>query len=173
MKRKISWDSYVFDEIELVYEKAENDDNIGRLLEQLEEKALVEAKENCGLLTTAQGGHITPEQFDALSVSHKEAVIRGLAGIGLADISQNMSKATIIVRLSPRIQSVMACTVFDILNRLEKLDGALNVFVPKWTLELQAPLGGKKGLMQWEMLIMLLYPWISVREVSTNELAVL
>ena len=34
------------------------------------------------------------------------------------------------------------------------------------------PLGGKKGLFQWELLIMQLYPWLSVRETSTNELAV-
>ena len=170
MTRKISWESNVFDEIELVYEKAEENEKISDLLEQLEEKALSEARENCSLLTTAQGEHLTSEQFDTLSENTKEIVIRGLAGIGLAGISQDMQEATIMIRLSAKIQKVIACTMFDILNRLEKLDGALNVFIPKWTLELQVPLGGKKGLILWEMLIMLLYPWITVREVSTKEL---
>ena len=36
MNRKIGWESYEFDEIELVYEKAEENESIGRLLEQLE-----------------------------------------------------------------------------------------------------------------------------------------
>ena len=171
MNRKIEWESGVLDEIELVYGKAENDENIGKMLEQLEEKALNEARENCGLLKMADGGSITPEQFDMLSGSNKEGAIWTLARIGLAGIGQDMQSATIFIKLSARIQRVMACTVFDILNRLEKLDGALNAFVTKWTLEIQTPLGGKKGLMQWEMLIMMLYPWISVREVSTNEVA--
>ena len=37
--------------------------------------------------------------------------------------------------------------------------------------ELQEPLGGRKGIFQWVMLIMRLYPWLSVKEVSTNEVA--
>lgn len=34
--------------------------------------------------------------------------------------------------------------------------------------ENEVPLGGKKGMFKWEMLIMQLYPWLSVREVSSN-----
>lgn len=171
MNRKIGWNSCVLDEIELVYEKADQEESIGKLMEQLEEKALSEAKENCGLLTTDAGGHITPEKFDGLSEIDKETVIKVLAGMGLESIGQDMQSATIFMRFSAGIQCVMACTVFDILNRLEKLDGAINVLIPKWTLEFQVPLGGKKGLFQWEMLIMQLYPWISVREVSTDKVA--
>lgn len=171
MNRKIGWNSCVLDEIELVYEKADQEESIGKLMEQLEEKALSEAKENCGLLTTDAGGHITPEKFDGLSEIDKETVIKVLAGMGLESIGQDMKSATIFMRFSAGIQCVMACTVFDILNRLEKLDGAINVLIPKWTLEFQVPLGGKKGLFQWEMLIMQLYPWISVREVSTDKVA--
>ena len=171
MNRKIGWNSCVLDEIELVYEKADQEESIGKLMEQLEEKALSEVKENCGLLTTDAGGHITPEKFDGLSEIDKETVIKVLAGMGLESIGQDMKSATIFMRFSAGIQCVMACTVFDILNRLEKLDGAINVLIPKWTLEFQVPLGGKKGLFQWEMLIMQLYPWISVREVSTDKVA--
>ncbi len=170
MNRKISWNSYVLDEIELVYEKAEENEQIGRMMEQLEAQALAEAKSNCGLIKADHP--LTPAQFDGLSKNDKETVIKILAGAGLAAISQDIPTATLRIRLSSKIPQVQACTFFDILNRLEKLDGALNMLVPKWTLELQVPLGGKKGLFQWEMLIMQLYPWItSVKEVSTNEVA--
>ena len=43
---------------------------------------------------------------------------------------------------------------------------------PQATLEIQAPLGGKKGLVHIEMLISLLYPWLKVTEISSNEIAV-
>ena len=75
------------------------------------------------------------------------------------------------MRFTPKIQKVLGCTIFNVLNRIEKLDGSINLLSPKWTLEFQVPLGGEKGLFQWEMLIMQLYPWISVRETSTNEVA--
>ena len=55
MNRKIAWRSMALDEIELVYEKAENDQNIAALLEQLESQALEEAKNNIGLLKTGNG----------------------------------------------------------------------------------------------------------------------
>ena len=58
--------------------------------------------------------------------------------------------------------------MFSVLNRLEKLDGAFNVLFPKATLELRVPLGAKKGMMKCEMLIMQLYPWLSITETSTN-----
>lgn len=171
MKRIIGWTSRVFDEIELVYSKAGKNEMASKLMEQLEVQALSEAKANCGLLTTDRGNHIHPDQFDRLSDADKETVIKVLARMGMVSIDQDLKTATIVIRLSAKIQSVMACTVFDILNRLEKLDGAINMLIPKWTLELQVPLGGKKGLFQWELLIMRIYPWISVRETSTNEVA--
>jgi hypothetical protein len=58
--------------------------------------------------------------------------------------------------------------MFSLLNRLEKLDGAFNVMFPKAALELRVPLGAKKGMMKCEMLIMQLYPWLSIIETSTN-----
>ncbi len=170
MDRKIAWSSGRFDEIELVYEKAEGNAGIGALLEELETLALSEAHDHCGLLRTEKGP-ITAEQFEAMSASDRETVIYLLSGIGLADIALDYKAAKITLKLSPMIQNVMGCTVFSILNRLEKLDGSFSVRCPKATLEIQVPLGGKKGLMKWEMLIMQLYPWLSVREVSAHEVA--
>lgn len=171
MERKIRWAGWAFDEIDLIYEKAEGKENAENLLAALEEAALAEAKQNCSLLTTDVGNTISPEQFDELSDLDKETVIKVLSDQGLADLSQDMSAAVIRMRFAPCIQSVMACTVFNILNRLEKLDGALNVLIPKWTLQLEVPLNGKKGLFQWELLIMQLNPWLSVKETSYNMIA--
>jgi len=79
-----------------------------------------------------------------------------------------MTEPVITVKFSSHIQAVLGCTMFSLLNRIEKIDGAYNVVrFPKATLELQVPLGGKKGMFKWEMLIMQLYPWLSVREVSS------
>lgn len=171
MNRKITWESNELDEIELVYEKAENNQRISSLLEQLELQTLEEAKNNIGMLKTGTGCVLKPEQFDSFSETDKETVIKVLGNVGITSLDTDMQNAAIIIRLSPLITKVQACTVFNILNRIEKLDGAITVLIPKWTLNLQVPLGGKKGLLQWEMLIMLLYPWLSVMEGSTDELA--
>ena len=171
MERKIGWSSCEFDEIELVYDKAESNERIGKLLEELETLALSEAKNNCGLLTTDTGGHITPEQFESLCDVDKETVIKVLSNMGIASFTPDINAGVLYLRFTSRIQKVLGCTIFNVLNRIEKLDGSINILHPKWTLELQVPSGGKKGLFQWEMLMMQLYPWISVRETSTNEVA--
>ena len=115
---------------------------------------------------------LLPEQFDTLSDNDKEILIMLTGNKGLSGLQTDMETATIKIRLSSLIPRVQACTIFSILNTLEKLDGAINVLIPKWTLELYVPLGGRKGLSQWELLIMQLYPWLSIRELSTNETAV-
>lgn len=172
MNRQIDWDSYYLDDIELVYEKGLANDHAGELLEQLEEKALAEAKENCALVRPESGHTITPDQFDSAEDYDKEFIIMALGTLGVVSIHTEMELATIFVELAPPIQDVMACTIFSILNRLEKLDGAANVIKPtEWTLKLQVPLGGKKGLFQWELLIMELYPWLSVSEIASNKMA--
>ena len=170
MNRKIGWESYEFDEIGLVYEKAEENESIGRLLEQLEIQALAEAKANCGLLMTDAGGRISPEQFDNLEEEDKETVIKVLSGLGLGSVEQDLQKGIFHVWFTNKIQTVMACTMFALLNYLEKLDGAVNVRHLEWTLELQVPPGGRKGLVQWEMLIMQLYPWITVEETAAGQI---
>ena len=171
MNRKISWKSMELDEIELVYEKAEKNSGIAALMEQLEVQALTEAKNNIGMLKTDRDTSLTPDKFDGLSETDKETVIKVLGNGGLSAFSTELQKATIIVKLSTIITMVQACTIFNLLNRIEKLDGAINIINPKWTLELQEPLGGRKGMFKWVMLIMQLYPWISVEETSTNEIA--
>ncbi len=171
MERQINWTSGVLDEIDGVYERAEEKEELGKLLEQLERKALAEAKEHCGLLTLSSAGPLDPDAFDRLPEQEKEGVIKALSDFGLAGMNTDLQAGVITVRLGPALQSVLACTVFDLLDRLEKLDGSVSLLKPKWTLELQVPLGGKKGLFQWEMMILQLYPWLSVRETATAELA--
>lgn len=171
MGRNIPWDSGCFDEIELVYEKASEEEASAKILSELETGALAEARAHCDMLCI-QGRPVTPEQFDAIPEPVKESFMAALSNVGLAAFSAPLNEAKITVRLSPRIQEVRCCTAFSILNRLEKLDGAYNVRFPQATLEIQVPLGGKRGLIAIEMLISMLYPWLNVREVSTNETAV-
>lgn len=174
MERKIGWKSYQLDEISLVYEKAEENESIMEGLLKLEEQALAEAAAACspgGLFAAELGQVLTPEQFEAMPDIDKETAIVMLGQKGLADIRSDHATATITATLSSVINKAQACTIFGLLNRLEKLDGAVQIISPKWTLHLVTPLSGKKGLFQWEMLIMQLYPWLSVKETSSNILA--
>lgn len=170
MNRIITWSSGLLDEIELVYQRAEEDNVIGELLEKLERAALQEAE------AAFNGGLIKKDDFSSgdfagLPDPEKELVIVILANGGLIPKQVQIASSTIVMRLTPIIQEVMACTVFDILNRLEKLDGAVNIISPKWTLQLEVPLGGRKGLVPWTILIAKSYPWITVSEISSNEMS--
>lgn len=175
MNRQLSWDNGQFDEIELVYDRGESDESIGKMLEKLETQAIEEAKASCvsgGLINAFVNPNLTKEQLSAAYDSNKEGVIQALSQLGLASLVPDLPSGSIRVTFTPLIQLVLASTMFDLLNRLEKLDGALNVLKPNWTLVLEVPLGGRKGLVQWEILIMSLYPWLSIEEVASNETAI-
>ena len=172
MERKINWTSGRLDEIELVYEKALAGEGTAGALEELEEQALSEARACCGALKT-KGGPLTPEEFDRFTPVQREEAICLLGGLGLSELKADPAEGAITVRFSPVIQSVLGCTVFQLLNRLEKLDGGFHLLVSdRAKLNLLVPLGGKKGLFRWEMLILELYPWLSVHESSSREPAV-
>ncbi len=171
MDRKIKWITGCHDEIELVYEKAEQNESIGKLLAELEQMALTEAEESCGLLSI-NGKPVTREAVLNMSVRDKEIIMYHLSRAGLVEFKPSMSEPIIVVKFSPNIQKVLGCTLFSVLNRIEKLDGSYNeIRFPKATLELQLPLGARKGIMKWEMLIMQLYPWLSTRDTSYNVVA--
>ena len=55
MKRRIAWRTCALDEIELAYEKAEENTAIADQLEQLELQALNEAKANIGMFPSDEG----------------------------------------------------------------------------------------------------------------------
>ena len=167
MERKINWYSGCHDEIELVYDKANENESIAATLLELETMALQEAEESCGMLKMGDSP-ITREMFLQMGEQDKEMVMYYLSGAGLQEFVPSMTEGKITVTFSPHIQRVLGCTMFSVLNRLEKLDGAFNVMFPKATLELRVPLGAKKGMMKCEMLVMQLYPWLSITETSTN-----
>ena len=169
MNKKIAWRSGILDEISLVYDKAEENEAIGKKLESLEEQALLEAETVTALFTEfGRSG----KNFANLSPSEKEMIIASFGGQGLSELKIDIASATISVTFASIIPLVQACTIFNLLNRLEKLDGGFNVLVSeKTTLLLRLPLGGKEGMFQWEFLIMQLYPWLSIKEESTNEIA--
>ena len=108
MNRKIRWQSGVFDEIELVYEKAMAEEQLGELLEELEILALSEAKNICGVLAAKTGGSIAQVQFDGLSDNDKETVIRACADMGIGNVDMDIKSATIYICFTPAIQSFWA-----------------------------------------------------------------
>lgn len=170
MERKINWYSVCHDEIELVYDKANKNASSAAILMELETMALQEAEESCGMLKMGDLP-ITREMFLNMNEQDKEMVMYYLSGAGLQEFVPSMTEGKITVTFTPHIQRVLGCTMFSVLNRLEKLDGAFNIMFPKATLELKVPLGAKKGMMKCEMLIMQLYPWLSITETSTNTIS--
>ena len=130
MERKINWYSGCHDEIELVYDKANENENIAATLMELETMALQEAEENCGMLKMGDKP-ITRDMFLQMSDQDKETVMYYLSGAGLQEFVPSITEGKITVTFSPHIQRVLGCTMFSVLNRLEKLDGAFNVKFPK------------------------------------------
>ena len=172
MRQTISWHSGCQDEMELVYERAEREEHLGAELEALECQALEEARRSCGLLRTAEGP-LTPEQFDAMPASAREQVLCRLGRAGVAGMDLDLPAAAVHVKLSPLFGQVMACSIFVLLNSLEKLDGGFSERISgQATLTLHVPLGARRGLMRWEMLLMGLYPWIKCREEASDQAAV-
>ena len=178
-KWRIPWSSGALREIGLAYEKAEGNAAIAAGLSALETQALAEARENCvsvhipgNTFSAAQMKALSTAQYNQLSAAQKEALIALLGLKGIERVNTDIPNRQIVVVFSPMFQSVMACTLFRLLNALENMDGALNEMAQgKFTLALQAPLGGKKGLMRWEMLIIQLYPWLKIQETSTNTIS--
>ena len=175
MKRSIKWESGVFEEIECVYRKAEENVQAGKLLEQLEKQALYEVRCNIGRIR-AGDELLTPEQFDELSEMDKEEIIRLLGENGIKDVDMILDDyphGKFQVCLEADYQKMTACVMFDILNRLEKLEISVNSSCPLFAdcrLELQVLVGGRDGLMQWLMLISMLNPWLTVGVTSSDEL---
>ena len=166
MERKIQWDSGCLDEIELVYDRAAENEAAANILSNLEVGALEEAKANYWMVRPQDSSH-SAERYDALPGYVKEHTIAALGMEGLTRFYATVTEPEIIVQLSPLVQKLRCCTAFSILNRLEKLDGAINTIFPKVTLKIQAPPGCRRGLAQMEMLIVLIYPWLKVCEVSS------
>lgn len=172
MERKINWISGYLDEIELVYDKAEENAEIAELLSEFEEGALAEAKMQCGAFKIETDGKpVGPQQFDSVPDEIKETVIARLSDLGIGSFNAPLTKPTIEIYLSPAARLVFCCTAFSILNRLEKLDGAINVLHPKMTLKIEAPLGCKR-MIQLQTLLVQLYPWLEkVKEISYGSAA--
>lgn len=170
MERKLCLLSDYFDEIDLVFEKAKKNETTLSIFLDIEKSALAEAENNCDMFK-CDSAAVTKEKFSSLSDNFKSMMIYDLSEIGLRGFSASMEAPEIRVTLSEYSPIVLGCTMFSILNRIEKLDGAYNEIFPKASLVIEEPFGGKKGLVRLEMLVMLLYPWLSVREESINLIA--
>ena len=159
-------------EIGLVFEKAKSNEMINSMIEELKVNALSEAREHSNYLKIGDTP-ISKEQFDSFGAEQKADIICMLGSIGIVEFLPNSIEGRINIKFSAHLQNVLSCTMFVILNKLENLDGAINVFSPEVKITVQAPLGGKKGLTKCYMLMQLLYPWCKgISETSTNEVSV-
>lgn len=170
MNKILCHDTRSFDEFGLVYEKAEKDEHLAGLLDELQEQALGECRAAAPLLKM-DGRPLTAEAFDACDGAVQEEIIGALAASGLAGLDLDYGAKTVRVTLSPNIVRTRACTFLNLLNRLEKLDGSLNARFGDCTLELLVPPGARKGLVGPEMLISGLYPWLRVTEKPASPMA--
>lgn len=164
MNRKISWDSGRLDVINQVYSKAEQSEAAWKFLTDMEDGALTEARNGCAMIRI-RGEQLTPEQYDTLSATSKEAVIAALGNAGIVSFKAMEGNTKIVAVLSPQVRKVLNCMTFSLLNRLEKLDAVLPARQEKIALEIQAPAGTKQGMVAVEMLIAMLYPWAQVQTV--------
>ena len=165
MGKYINWPDGEFDEMSSVYAKAEKDEQDRPILEEMEKQAVAEARANCRAFKKEDGKRVTEEEFDDLTDVDKELMIASLAGFGIGKFSQDFDATTFSAVCTQDAGNLSACVFFTILNRLEKMEGAAQMIAPKWTLELFVPAGcNRSRLGKWEVLAMMLYPWISVRE---------
>ena len=155
-----------WDEMESVYEKAGNADQnkyAKDILSELEQWAVAEAE-----FALDEGGAIK------YICKGKEEVMSYLSDIGLDKFSIDvLLKSKITIEFSLYSYFTLGCTMFFILNKLEKLeklDGALDLIGPKVSLELRLPPNGKveKEMVKCRMLLMWLYPWLSITVTSTK-----
>ena len=162
-----------YQELELVFQKGETNDTIKQMLSELTKNAYEEAKNFCPYLKY-KGKTLSPDEFEQLQAIEKAEIIRDLGeNLGLKQFNTMESlTGKMQIELSRYLPYVLSCTMFSILNRIENLDGAINAAIPKVEITILVPLGGKKGLAKCEMLLVLLYPWITIHELSSNETAV-
>lgn len=159
-------------EIGLVLDKTKNNEMLNSMIEELKINAVAEAREHCNYLKIGDMP-ISTEQFDSFEANKKADVIYMLGSIGIDEFIPNSIEGKINIKFSAHIQNVLSCTMFVILNKLENLDGAINVFSPEVKITVQAPIGGKKGLTKCYMLLHMLYPWCKkICEIPSNEVSV-
>ena len=158
-------------ELGLVFDKADDNKIIGLMLDELKINALSEARGHCSYLKKGDKP-VSVEEFDNFSADEKAEVICLLGSMGIKEFTSQSAKGKINISFSAHIQKVLSCAMFIILNKLENLDGAIDVVSPEVEVTVQAPLGGKKGLSKCYMLMQVLYPWCKkINETSSNEVA--
>lgn len=184
MNRRITWASKELHDIERVYQKAEKTPDVAALLELLEQQALTEAQHNCAMLQLGNGASLSPELFGQLTPTDIETLIKTLGvSAGLHKCVDDAKNSVIDAVLAPLFSRVQACTVFVLLDRLATIEWMIltalsvrdhqehTVVDERFNLNLRIPTGGEAGMAQWETLISLLFPWITVHEVPSDETA--
>ena len=172
MERKIKWVTGCYEAMELCYAKADADEETAALLSSLEERALRELGEQCSIGRVKKNGKaLTKEWYDAASDADREGLLRAFGGNVLRDFHVELVPPKCTATFSPLYPQLIGCVMFDVINRLEKLDGAIQIVAgdDKVELELRQPEAEKPGMEEIFALLQRLYPWLNITESSTGE----
>ena len=172
MERKIAWVTGCYEAMELVYQKAEADEEIAALLQKLEERALRELGEQCVIGRVKKNGQaLTKEWYEGASDADREGLLRAFGGNVLRNFHVDLFPPKCTATFSPLFPQLIGCVMFDVINRLEKLDGAIQIVSgdDAVELELQEPEGEKEAMEEILVLLQKLYPWLNIRETSTGQ----
>ena len=171
MERKIAWVTGCYEAIELVYQKAEADEETAVLLSALEERALREMGQQCSIGRVKKNGQaLTKEWYEQAADADREGLLRAFGGNVLKNFHVDLFPPKCTATFSPLFPQLIGCAMFDVINRLEKLDGAIQIVAgeDKVELELQEPEAEKPGMEEILALLMKLYPWLDIHETSTG-----
>lgn len=154
------------EDIDLFYDKVEKQ-GVEAVVSDLESQAIAEARANCGIIKlTSKDGisrNMTEEEFDKFSDYDIECVICTLGQNALTGLN-NLAIDKLQAVTTPLIAQCPACALFQLIGRIEKLDGTLNTIVEKVSFELPLPIGTGRSLMKYYMMLIKVYPWISISE---------
>lgn len=156
-----------FDKIDSIFEKASNKEVSMKILHELQGEAFDEAKTNCHLFRK-HGIPYSSEEFDILPEEEKNHMIYALSDVGLSEFELNSKEGKMKAVLSPCFRPIYACTMFSVLNRLQKLDGIIDEVHEKVEFDIHVPKYGKDCFIHFLTLLVLLYPWLETKLVDVE-----
>ena len=170
MISKILWKSGCYKQIAHVYERAEQNTAASEILKSLEESALQEGSENAPRVEIV-GMTLTSEIFEKLPDTIKEQILYELGKNGLSRFIVSKTVPEGEVTLTNNFSYHPACTTFYILDIFEALERDYRPKFPEVELKLQIPLGSSKDAVRLSVISALLYPWIKITTITTNQIS--
>lgn len=172
MIRKILWVTNCWEALGPAYERAEADAEITPMMEALEALALQELGEQCAIGRVKKNGQkLTQEWLDAASDEDREGLLHALGASVLRDYHVDLFPPKVTVTLSPLFPQLVGCAAFALIDKLERLDGAIQIVAGEEQVEMEMlmPDADKPDLPAVEALLRKLYPWLTITDSSSGQ----